>query len=192
MTKKKEVQKKQAEKKREGIKAPVEQAHKEEGEKPEKPGGEEKKIKELEEALKKEKDSYLRLRAEFDNFRKRQAQEREDFIKFAASNFILEILPILDSLERAQRSFEKHKDEADEIIKGTALIHKQFEDVLKRMGVTRIESIGKSFDPNLHEAVMQQEAKDKEENTVLEEVKPGYLMQGKVLRPAMVIVSKKQ
>ncbi|MBU0579911.1 MAG: nucleotide exchange factor GrpE [Candidatus Margulisbacteria bacterium] len=150
----------------------------------------EKKNLALEESLKKEKDSYLRLRAEFDNYRKRMALEQEDFTKYAASNFILEVLPILDSFERAQKSFEKHKDEVDEIIKGTALIHKQFEDILKKMGVEKIDCLGKSFDPNLHEAVMQQESADKEENTILEEVQPGYMLQGRMLRHAMVIVSK--
>lgn len=149
-----------------------------------------KQILRLEEELKKEKDASLRLRAEFENYRRREAQDKEEFVKFAAGNVILEILPILDSFERAQKSFEKHKDEVAEIIKGTALIHKQFEDILKKLGVEKIESLGKSFDPNLHEAVMQQEEKDKAKNIVLEEVQAGYMMQGKVLRHAMVIVSK--
>lgn len=149
-------------------------------------------IKGLEDELKKEKDSYLRLRAEFDNYRKRMAQEKEDFAQYAASAVLLELLPIVDNFERAQHSFEKHKDDTDEIIKGVALIHKQMEDLLKKTGVEPIECQGKPFDPVTMEAIMQKEVTEGEDTIVLEVVQQGYRVKDKLLRHAMVVVSKKK
>jgi molecular chaperone GrpE len=156
-----------------------------------KPKDEKAKTAELEEELKKEKDSYLRLVAEFNNFKKRTQEEKEEFAKFAAERSLVEILPIYDSFERAQKAFEEHKEDTEELIKGFSLIHKQFEDVLKKLNVTKIECIGEAFDPNLHEAIMQQENGEKEANTILDEVQPGYKLGEKIIRHAMVIVSKK-
>ncbi len=150
------------------------------------------KLQSLEEALKKEQDSYLRLRAEFDNYRKRAAVEKEEFVKYATANVLNEILPIIDNFERAQQSFEKHKDEKEEIIKGVALIHKQLEDLLQKFGIKKIECLGKPFDPATQEAIMQKETTEGEDNIVLEVVQPGYQLEDKVIRHAMVIVSKKK
>ncbi len=149
------------------------------------------KITALEADLKKEQDSYIRLRAEFDNYRKRIQAEKEELSKYAGSKVIMELLPVVDNFERAQQSFEKHHEDVDEILKGVALIHKQLEDLLSKLGVKKIDCLGQVFDPLQQEAIMQKESAEGEDNIVLEVVQPGYILEDKVLRHAMVIVSKK-
>lgn len=143
-----------------------------------------------EQELKEANDKHLRLYAEFDNYRKRVQAEKEELCKSASSNLLKELLPILDSFDRAQQSFEKHSDEKEELLKGLALIHRQFEDILTKNGIKKIEAKGKLFDPQLHEAIMQQEAAGVTPHTILEEVQIGYLLNDKLLRPAMVIIAK--
>jgi len=147
-------------------------------------------LNEKEAALKEANDKHLRLYAEFDNYRKRVQAEKEELSKTALSALLKELLTILDSFERAQESFEKHINEKEELIKGVALIHRQFEDILAKNGIKKIETKDKPFDPQLHEAIMQQEAAGVATHTVLEEVQKGYLLNDKLLRPAMVIVAK--
>ena len=139
---------------------------------------------------KEAEDKYLRLYAEFDNFRKRTQLEKEELAKYAAAETVRTLFPLMDSFERAQSSFEKHTDDTEELKKGLALIHKQFEDILKKLGVVKIETKDVFFDANLHEAVMQQEAAGVEPQTIIEEVQAGFLINGKVLRYAKVIVAK--
>ena len=88
----------------------------------------------------------MRLYAEFDNFRRRTAQEKEELAKYATEGFVRELLPLMDNFERARASFEKHENEVDELKNGLILIHKQFEDILKNSGVEKIEVAGKPFD----------------------------------------------
>jgi len=144
------------------------------------------KEQELQEALEKN----LRLYAEFDNYRKRVQSEKEELCKTANSGLLKELLTILDSFERAQASFEKHTDEKEELQKGLALIHRQMEDVMQKNGIKKIEAKGQKFDPQMHEAIMQQEAAGVESQTILEEVQNGYFLHSKLLRPAMVIIAK--
>lgn len=134
------------------------------------------------------KNKYLRALADLDNFKKRSAIEQDSLIQFANENLIRELLPALDGFERALTAHKKPKD--DEFIKGVALIKRQIEDALKKFGVTETEALGKAYDPNLHEAILTKES-DKPENTVIEELQKGYTLKGRLLRPAMVIVSKK-
>jgi len=136
------------------------------------------------------KDKYLRALADLDNMKKRSAIEREEIIRFANETLIAALLPIFDSFDRALKSFEGGRAD-EEVIKGIALIKKQFEDALARAGVSRIECLGSKFDPHLHEAVMRRKS-DKEEDTVLEIMQSGYALHGKVIRPAMVIISEKE
>lgn len=142
------------------------------------------------EQLKAAEDKYLRLYAEFENYRKRTCAEREDLAKYAAGNLIKEFLPVMDSFERAKGSFEKHTEDVEELKKGLALIHKQFEDTLERVGVKKIVAKGEKFNPNLHEAVMQQEAEGVAAEMIIEEMQPGFMLHEKVLRHSMVIVAK--
>jgi molecular chaperone GrpE len=148
-----------------------------------------KKTVELTEKLKAAEDKYLRLYAEFDNFRKRTEAEKTDHAKYAAGKFIEAVLPVLDSFERSQKALDADTAASDEVKKGFALIHRQLEDVLQKFGVTKMIAVGQLFDPRFHEAVLQKEA-EQPSHTVLEELQTGYVMYDKVLRPAMVVVAK--
>ncbi len=152
---------------------------------------EESKNQELE-SVKKElmdyKERYLRLNAEFQNFRKRTEKEKSDIYKFSSEKIIIDILPIIDNLERALESSSENNDKG--IKEGIEMVYKQFNDVLKKHGVDEIESIGMEFDPMLHHAVMQEESEDKEANTIIEVFQKGYKIDSKVIRPSMVKVVK--
>lgn len=161
-----------------------------EGDLPEKISALEKDLQAKESELKDQQEKNLRLYAEFDNYRKRVMAEKEELCKTATTGLLKELLPILDSFERAQQSFEKHKNEKEDLHKGLALIHRQLEDALAKNGIKKIEAKGQIFDPQLHEAIMQQEAPGVESHTVLEEIQKGYLIHDKLLRPAMVIIAK--
>lgn len=132
-------------------------------------------------------NKLLRALADFDNYKKRSNMEREELSKFANEAFILNLLPVIDGFERAMKSFPP--GESEEVIKGIALIKKQFADVLERFGVKPVETLGKAFDPHLAEAIMQKES-DQPKHMVIEEMQKGYTLHGRLIRPAMVIVSK--
>ena len=134
-------------------------------------------------------DKYLRLYAEFENARKRTLQEKSEYTKFAVRSLIEQILPILDSFEHSRASFEKQQGSLEDMQKGFALIHKQFEDTLQRVGVSKVMPKGQLFDPKFHEAVMQQDS-DQPAHTVLEVLQPGFTLHDKLIRPAMVVVAK--
>ncbi|MDR1452494.1 MAG: nucleotide exchange factor GrpE [Candidatus Margulisbacteria bacterium] len=148
-----------------------------------------KKAAELAEKLKTAEDKYLRLYAEFDNFRKRAETEKTEHTKYAAGKFIEAVLPVLDSFERSQKTLNVDARAGEEVKKGFALIHKQLEDVLRKFGVTKMTAVGQLFDPRFHEAALQKES-DQPSQTVLEELQTGYVMYDKVLRPAMVVVAR--
>lgn len=132
-------------------------------------------------------DRLARLQAEFDNFRKRQARENAEFRDYALTNSIRELLPILDSLDRALQAHP----EAQEFRKGIELIDKQFHDALAKLGVEPIDAKGQPFDPNLHQAIQMVDSPSVEENHVVDELQRGYRIKDRLLRPAMVTVSKK-
>ncbi|PIS29315.1 nucleotide exchange factor GrpE [Candidatus Saganbacteria bacterium CG08_land_8_20_14_0_20_45_16] len=134
-------------------------------------------------------NSYLRTLADFDNFKKRTASEKEQFIRFANESLIAELLPIVDNFSRAIEAAEK-AGASEEMIKGLCLVKRQIDDTLTKYGVKEVDALGKPFDPNFHEAIVQKEAKG-EEGVILEEMQKGYTLYGKLIRPAMVIVSKK-
>lgn len=144
--------------------------------------------------LKQEKEEYLnslqRLQAEFTNYRKRVAKEKDDFRKYALETFALEILLILDNFERALQSTEGTKN-FDSLFEGIKMIEKQFKDWLKSKNITEIEVMDKEFDPNFHQAMGHEETSDCEENTIIKELQKGYLIKDKVLRPSLVMVAKK-
>jgi molecular chaperone GrpE len=153
-------------------------------------------LKELAETLEvKEKeakenyDRYLRAVAELDNFRKRAARDKADIIKYGKEDLIKDILPFLDSLDRALE--HKESSDAQAFKDGITLIQDQLLCCLKRHGVERIESVGADFDPNFHEAMMQVESTDHENNKVVSEMEKGYLLNGRLIRPSRVCVCKK-
>lgn len=135
------------------------------------------------------KNRLARCLADLDNYKKRAQIEKEQLLNFGNENLIAEMLPAFDTLEKAIMTIEKENPEAAST-KGLALAIKLLEDGLKKFGVEKIEAANKPFDPNFHEAIMQKESEG-EANIVLEEVQKGYTLNGKLIRPAMVIVSKK-
>jgi len=155
-------------------------------------GKKQKKSKEAEKnkEIEEYKDKYFRALADLDNYRKRAAIEREEIITFANEALVVAMLPIIDSFDRAMDSSRK-SGSTEEVIKGVALIKRQLEDTLNRAGVIIIDAAGKKFDPNLHEAVMKRKSPDHDEDTVLEVMQKGFTLHGKVIRPAMVIISEK-
>ncbi len=132
-------------------------------------------------------ERWLRLRAEFENFKKRKEKELSEFRDYANEELLRELLPVLDSLEQA---LMLNPGERRGVAEGLELILGQFKETLKRTGLREIASTGEPFDPRLHEAVMLVEVAVQPENTVLEEIQKGYLFKDKVLRPAKVSVAK--
>ena len=130
-------------------------------------------------------DRLMRSRAEFDNARKRMERERSDYLQFAAMDLVRDLLPVLDDFERALKV--EHADA--NYAKGVELIHQRLYDTLKKMGLEPIESSGKPFDPNIHQAVERVPTEEAEDQTVLGEFQRGYNFKGKLLRPAMVRVA---
>ncbi len=136
-------------------------------------------------------DKLLRLHADFENTRRRQQKEKQDFIKFANEGIIMELLNILDDLERAVNLAESKHEDLPAFLKGVEMILAHLYEMLKENGLKPIESKGKLFDPNLHEALMQVEDKNNPENTIAEELQKGYMLNDRVIRTAKVKVSKK-
>lgn len=131
---------------------------------------------------------YLRTQADFDNFRRRSRQEKEDFAKYASGKLIEQLLPIVDNFERAI-AVSKDTSDHDALLKGVDMIFRQLDNVLAGEGLKAIESVGQPFNPEFHQAIMQVESDEHEEGTVIEEMQKGYMLKDKVLRPAMVKVS---
>ncbi|GAA3403609.1 nucleotide exchange factor GrpE [Paenibacillus hodogayensis] len=131
---------------------------------------------------------YLRTQADFDNFRRRSRQEKEDFAKYASAKLIEQLLPIVDNFERAL-AVSKDSSDSEALLKGVDMIYRQLDQVLAQEGLKRIESVGAPFNPEFHQAIMQVESEEHEEGIVLEEMQTGYILKDKVLRPAMVKVS---
>lgn len=134
-------------------------------------------------------ERVLRLTAEFENSKKRMAREKTEFLKFAHEGLLLQFLPILDNLERAIASARAEAGSTP-LIEGIEMIVRLFRSTLEKAGVKPIEALGQPFDPGFHQAVAQVECPGEEANLVVEEIQRGYLIEGRVLRPAMVKVSR--
>lgn len=134
------------------------------------------------------RDSTLRARADFENTRKRLLREKEEAIRYANGSLIERLLPVFDSFELGLAEARKHKGAA-QIVNGFELVYKQMAEFLKDQGVEPIEAVGQPFDPNLHQALGQQES-DEPEGRVCVQVRKGYKLRERLLRPAMVFVSK--
>jgi molecular chaperone GrpE len=137
-------------------------------------------------------DRFLRKAAEFENYRKRTDKEKSDAMMLAKSSVLTEFLPVLDACERALKSFgdaQGQPNSLQQYKEGVELLYKQVLDTMGRTGVVPMETEGKPFDPHLHEALSREENAEVEENTVVRELRRGYLIKDKLLRPAQVIVS---
>lgn len=147
------------------------------------------KIAELEEKIAKGKDDYLRLMAEFDNFRRRTAQEKLELVSSAAADTIKGLLPVLDDFERAMKALKDSRD-SDAAKEGTELIYNKLMGYLKTKGLETIEALDKEFDTDLHEAVAQFPVEDADKKgKVYDVVQTGYTLNGKVIRFAKVVVA---
>ena len=146
------------------------------------------KVDKLEEELKQSEDKYLRLYAEFENFKRRKNQEIETNNMYKSQKVITEILPSLDNLERALQ-VESDNEEIKSLLKGVEMVYEGLLNVLKSEGVELIETENAQFDPNYHHAVMQEEDSEKESGAILDTFQKGYKLKDRVIRPAMVKVN---
>jgi len=137
-------------------------------------------------------DRLLRVTAEFENYKKRSQREMNDFRRFANESLIKEILPVVDNLERALAVEQTDTESAVEGVKeGVRMTLEGLTETLKRFGVTSVESEGHPFDPNVHQAVSQEETEQYPDGTVSKELQKGYKLNDRLLRPSMVVVSKR-
>ena len=142
----------------------------------------------LQEGLAELNEKYLRLYAEFENYKKRVQREKEDLIKYSNEDILYHLLPVMDNLEMAL----KHSTDSvsESLVKGVEITLREFQRVTEKFGLVPIPAAGKPFDPSVHHAMSQVERADMEDKTVVEEFRKGYTLSGKVLRPSLVAVSK--
>ncbi|MBU4375845.1 MAG: nucleotide exchange factor GrpE [Candidatus Omnitrophica bacterium] len=136
-------------------------------------------------------DKYLRASAELENTKKRLEKDKADSIKYANTAFMLEFLPILDNLEIAERHIKEAKD-FKAVQEGVDMIQVQIQRFLKDIGVEKIKAVGEKFDPHQHEVVEVDETGEGNDDVIVEELKPGYRLNGVLLRPALVKIAKKK
>ena len=155
-------------------------------------------VESTEELLQKERvrtqnmeDRYLRVNAEFENYKKRMLRESSDRFKFFNLDLIKELLPSMDNLERAISHAKSDSTDVESIIVGLEMVNKMIHEVFEKFGVARINTVGEVFDPNVHQAVGVVESDSVPDNQVVEECLGGYILHGRIIRPAMVRVSGK-
>jgi molecular chaperone GrpE len=137
----------------------------------------------------KMKEQWIRTAADFDNFRKRARRDMEDSRRGGREELLKELLPVFDNLERAIQSAQRSAD-VKAVSDGLAMVIKQFNDTLGRIGINRVPTIGSPFDPGVHEAIQQVETSDHPPGTIVAEVQPGYVHGERLVRAAMVVVAK--
>lgn len=133
------------------------------------------------------KDKFLRLAAEFDNYKKANERDKQQAIKFGNESILLTILPVIDNLEQALSCKE---DISSSVITGVEMVVKMLKDSLSKYGLTSFNSLHEVFDPNIHEAIGEQESQDHAPGVVITEYQKGYMLHGRLLRPARVVVAK--
>lgn len=148
------------------------------------------KLTQAEDEAKSGYEKMLRVAAEFENYKKRSVREFEEFRKYANEALMRELLTVVDNLERAIASVDETVEHDRCVLEGVKMTHQELLKILEKFSVAPIHSVDQPFDPTFHQAVYQEEADDKPENTVLKEMQRGYTMHDRLLRPAMVIVSK--
>ena len=147
------------------------------------------KIKQVQESAEENYDLYVRSQAEMDNMKKRFLKEKQDLIKFSNESLIKQLLPVMDNLEQAVLHSDD-ENSLDALKEGVALTLKVLTDTLEKAGMEAVKAMGETFDPNCHEAISEQEDDSVEPKTVLQELQKGYFLNERLIRPAMVIVSK--
>ncbi len=151
----------------------------------------EKKINELNEELAKYKDLLLRKAAEFENYKRRTDAEQLNLLKYAAEGFVLRLLPVIDDFERSLQYIDSSKD-IDSVKAGIHMVYEKFVKLLDEQGIKKIDAVGKPFDVNFHEAVMQRNSEDTDPHTVIDEIESGYIYKDRVIRHSRVIVSDEE
>jgi molecular chaperone GrpE len=149
----------------------------------------EEKFRKSEEEAKQSYDRYLRVSADFENYKKRTAREMDDFRKFANQSLVKELLPIVDNLELAIKSANENKNVDNRLLDGVDLTLKEILKIFEKYNVKSIEALGKTFDPRYHEAVMREETDKHPENSITNELQKGYLIHDRLIRPSMVVVA---
>ena len=147
-------------------------------------------IESLNQQLSDARDQALRAAAEAQNVRRRAEKDVENAHKFGMEKFCAELLQVVDNLERAQDQADRDSEVVKPLLEGVELTHKSFIDVLSKFKLERLDPVGEPFDPQLHQAMTMIESPDSEPNTVLDVMQKGYTLHGRLLRPAMVVVSK--
>lgn len=142
-------------------------------------------IEKLEAQVKEKEDRALRLQADFDNFRRRTRQEKDEISAVVTQTILTDMLPLLDNFERA---LAVETTDAESFQNGVEMIYKQFKEAMKKNGLEAIETEGAMFDPNFHQAVMRVQDADKDDDTIAAELQKGYMVKGHVIRPSMVQV----
>jgi molecular chaperone GrpE len=148
------------------------------------------KLEEVESQARDYYDRLLRISADFDNYRKRTAREMREIAKYANEELIRDLLSVVDNLERGLEIAAQESHPDDPLLKGVTLTLAEIQKLLERQSVRAIDSLGNEFDPNFHQAMMQEESNEHPPNTVIRELQKGYLIHDRLLRPAMVAVSK--
>ena len=148
----------------------------------------EKDLQKTKDELAEEKDKFVRLQAETDNFRKRLSREKEEFSQYANERLFKELIPIFDNFERA---LEDTSNDTKSLKEGLEMILKQFSSFLEKEKVEQIKAIGEKFDPTVHEVLTSEESSEHEENTIISQFVKGYTINSRVLRPSQVVIAKK-
>ncbi|HUV50456.1 MAG TPA: nucleotide exchange factor GrpE [Anaerolineae bacterium] len=146
-------------------------------------------LKAAQEESRENYDRFLRVSAEFENYKKRSARETGEFRKFANESLIKDMLSVVDNLERAVNSSTADNKADSALVEGVNMTLKEILKIFEKFNVTPLESLKKPFDPNFHQAVLSEESDDYDENTVINELQKGYIIHERLLRPAMVVVS---
>lgn len=149
-------------------------------------------IEELRATAAKARENWIRTTADFDNYKKRAAREKTEAIQYAGAALLQKLLPILDNFEMALAAAQNAQgDKLASLQSGITMIQSQLKNVLSETGLEEIDAAGKPFDPALHEAISQQESADVPEDSVLQQIRKGYKLKDRLLRPATVVVAKK-
>ena len=141
------------------------------------------------ETLKSRNDQLMRVAADFENYKRRQEREKEEMAKYAGQQVVANLLTVLDNFERALQA-QTHAQDPASFIEGVRMIQKQLAEVLSKANVSIVDAVGQPFNPEFHEAIASEVNDEVEDETVLEEFQKGYIMHGRLIRPAIVKVSK--
>jgi len=151
-------------------------------------GGSSPEVEDLKRQLDEKQDRLLRALAEVDNVKRRTQRERDDYVRYANESLVRELVPVLDNFDRALEAARATR-EAAKVVEGITLIQRELLRVLERVGVTRYSALGERFDPNRHEATGRAVSGDQPPDTIVAELAPGYMLNGRLVRPAQVVVA---